>query len=133
MDSDTRALYTRRATRRAYRHAHAWHPEPLPPLPPQVEPVYDYLTRWSGIQPGDLDPAVSRHYTTTLKHTYLKLRCVGGGRSGVGGGTDDRGRVYWRRWGRGTRNWLTISCDWDGHGLRHWPQAAVRLEGPERG
>ncbi|GFR50706.1 hypothetical protein Agub_g12963, partial [Astrephomene gubernaculifera] len=39
-----------------------------------VEPVYDYLTRWSGIQPGDLDPAVSRHYTTTLKHTYLKLK-----------------------------------------------------------
>ncbi|GLI62235.1 hypothetical protein VaNZ11_004830 [Volvox africanus] len=39
-----------------------------------VEPVYDYLTRWSGIQPGDLDPTVSRHYTTTLKHTYLKLK-----------------------------------------------------------
>jgi PAB-dependent poly(A)-specific ribonuclease subunit 2 len=39
-----------------------------------VEPVYDYLTRYSGLRPGDLDPAVSQHHTTTLKKAYLKLR-----------------------------------------------------------
>ena len=49
-----------------------------------VEPTYDYLTRWSGICPGDLDPQVSRHYTTTLKHTYLKLKWV----RGPGGGAE---------------------------------------------
>ena len=39
-----------------------------------VEPVYDYLTRFSGLVPGDLDPAVSKHHITKLKHAYLKLR-----------------------------------------------------------
>jgi PAB-dependent poly(A)-specific ribonuclease subunit 2 len=39
-----------------------------------VEPVYDYLTRYSGLVHGDLDPAVSKHHITTLKHAYLKLR-----------------------------------------------------------
>jgi PAB-dependent poly(A)-specific ribonuclease subunit 2 len=38
------------------------------------EPVIDYLTRYSGIQPGDLDPKVSKHHVTTLKAVYLKLR-----------------------------------------------------------
>lgn len=41
-----------------------------------VEPVMDYLTRYSGLLPGDLDPATSSHYLTTLKHAYLKLRWV---------------------------------------------------------
>lgn len=39
-----------------------------------VDHVYDYLTRFSGIHPGDLDPSTSRHYLTTLKAAYLKLR-----------------------------------------------------------
>ena len=30
----------------------------------------------SGIIPGDLDPTVSVHHVTTLKNTYLKLRCA---------------------------------------------------------
>jgi PAB-dependent poly(A)-specific ribonuclease subunit 2 len=39
-----------------------------------VEPVYDYLTRFSGLIPGDLDPTQSRHHLTTLRRAYLKLR-----------------------------------------------------------
>ncbi|KAH9536486.1 hypothetical protein CY35_16G002500 [Sphagnum magellanicum] len=39
-----------------------------------VEPVYDYLTRYSGVSPGDLDPATSNHPVTNLKKAYLKLR-----------------------------------------------------------
>ena len=39
-----------------------------------VEPVYDYLTRYSGLVHGDLDPAYSKHYLTTLRRAYLKLR-----------------------------------------------------------
>eukprot|EP01048_Picozoa_sp_COSAG05_P007286 COSAG05_NODE_509_length_9130_cov_3.978740_8_plen_1222_part_00 len=38
------------------------------------EPVVDYLTRFSGVEPGDLDPAVSRHYVTNLKSTYLQIK-----------------------------------------------------------
>eukprot|EP00013_Stygamoeba_regulata_P030042 CAMPEP_0177665386 /NCGR_PEP_ID=MMETSP0447-20121125/21023_1 /TAXON_ID=0 /ORGANISM="Stygamoeba regulata, Strain BSH-02190019" /LENGTH=541 /DNA_ID=CAMNT_0019171469 /DNA_START=380 /DNA_END=2005 /DNA_ORIENTATION=- len=38
------------------------------------EPIYDYLTRFSGIQEGDLDPSTSPHHVTTLKHVYCKLR-----------------------------------------------------------
>ena len=39
-----------------------------------VEPVYDHLTRYSGLVPGDLDAAHSRHHLTTLRRAYLKLR-----------------------------------------------------------
>jgi PAB-dependent poly(A)-specific ribonuclease subunit 2 len=41
-----------------------------------VEAVHDYLTRYSGLQPADLDPAAARHggNVTTLKAAYLKLR-----------------------------------------------------------
>lgn len=39
-----------------------------------VEPVYDHLTQFSGLIPGDLDPSVSRHHLTTLRCAYLKLR-----------------------------------------------------------
>ena len=43
-----------------------------------VEPVYDYLTRFSGLTPADLDPQLcsSRHGNgvTSLKAAYLKLR-----------------------------------------------------------
>ena len=39
----------------------------------QVEPVHDYLTRWSGLRPGDLDPRTSPHALTTLKRASAKL------------------------------------------------------------
>jgi hypothetical protein len=32
------------------------------------------LTTCSGLVPGDLEPTTSRHYLTTSKHSYLKLR-----------------------------------------------------------
>ena len=38
------------------------------------EPVADYLTKWSGINAGDLEPAVSRKHLVTAKAAYLKLR-----------------------------------------------------------
>lgn len=39
-----------------------------------LEPVYDYLTQYSGIQPGDLHASKSMHYLTTLRRAYIKLR-----------------------------------------------------------
>ena len=40
----------------------------------KTEPIVDYLTRFSGLTPGDLDPSVSHHHLVTLKTAYLKLR-----------------------------------------------------------
>ncbi|KAK9820479.1 hypothetical protein WJX72_010776 [[Myrmecia] bisecta] len=39
-----------------------------------TEQVYDYLTKYSGIVPGDLDPGMSPHHLTTMRRAYLKLR-----------------------------------------------------------
>lgn len=38
------------------------------------EPVVDFLTRFSGLHIGDLDPSVSPHHLIPLKIVYLKLR-----------------------------------------------------------
>lgn len=38
-----------------------------------AEPVVDYLTEYSGIYPGDLDRATSRHVLCSLKVAYKKL------------------------------------------------------------
>ncbi|KAI8048805.1 ubiquitin carboxyl-terminal hydrolase-domain-containing protein [Syncephalis plumigaleata] len=41
-----------------------------------VEPVVNYLTEFSGIEPDDLDPELSRHNLVTLKTAYKKLRLL---------------------------------------------------------
>ena len=37
------------------------------------EPIVDYVTQYSGIKPGDLDPRVSEHNLVPLKVAYKKL------------------------------------------------------------
>jgi PAB-dependent poly(A)-specific ribonuclease subunit 2 len=38
------------------------------------EPVVDYLTRFSGITPSDLNPKTSKHHLITARSAYLKMR-----------------------------------------------------------
>jgi PAB-dependent poly(A)-specific ribonuclease subunit 2 len=38
------------------------------------EPVVDYLTRFSGIKPSDLNPKISPHHLINSRHAYLKMR-----------------------------------------------------------
>jgi len=40
------------------------------------EMIVDYLTEYSGIKAGDLDPALSRHMLVPLKASYKKLRLL---------------------------------------------------------
>ncbi|EJU05749.1 hypothetical protein DACRYDRAFT_46547 [Dacryopinax primogenitus] len=40
------------------------------------ESVYDYVTQFSGIEPGDLDPSVSKHTVVPLKTVYQKIRLL---------------------------------------------------------
>lgn len=40
----------------------------------QNEPVLDYLTRFSGVKPRDLDPRLSPHHLITMRRAYLKIR-----------------------------------------------------------
>jgi len=40
------------------------------------EPVVDYLTRFSGITPRDLDPVLSPNHLISTRSAYLKLRCL---------------------------------------------------------
>ncbi|KAK3381583.1 ubiquitin carboxyl-terminal hydrolase-domain-containing protein [Podospora didyma] len=37
------------------------------------EPIVDYVTAYSGIKPGDLDPRTSKHHLVSLKTAYKKL------------------------------------------------------------
>lgn len=36
--------------------------------------IQDYLTEFSGLEAGDLNPETSKYTVTTSKHVYLKLR-----------------------------------------------------------
>lgn len=40
------------------------------------EPVIDYLTEFSGIMHGDLEPSTSKHTLVPLKAAYRKLRLL---------------------------------------------------------
>jgi PAB-dependent poly(A)-specific ribonuclease subunit 2 len=41
-----------------------------------IEPVVDYLTRFSGIVEQDLSPKYSKHHLISNRASYLKLRCL---------------------------------------------------------
>ena len=40
------------------------------------EPIVDYLTRFSGIRPADLNPRASTHHLITTRDAYLKMRLL---------------------------------------------------------
>ncbi|TRY81150.1 hypothetical protein TCAL_16774 [Tigriopus californicus] len=41
---------------------------------PCEEDIFDYVTEYSGIYPGDLDPTASTKYLTSMKTTYKRIR-----------------------------------------------------------
>lgn len=41
-----------------------------------MEPVVDFLTRFSGIRPNDLDVNISPHHLSTPYEAYLKVRLL---------------------------------------------------------
>lgn len=58
--------------------------------------MFDYLTRFSGLMHGDLDPSASKHYLTTLKVLPV-FECLGSAHRLVEDPVGGRGRGLGRQ------------------------------------